>query len=441
MAETVLAEDFSAEPYWWREAPRPEWPERPLPDRCDTAVVGSGYTGLMAAMTLARAGRDVVVLEAETPGYGASSRNAGFVSRTLYAKLPQLTSTHGEAAAIEMMREAGEATDHLFEFVEEEQIRCQLVRCGRLLAAVAPAHYESLGKQLDLLSRKIGTEGEMLPRSEQHREIGTDYYHGLMVMRGTGSMHPGLYHQGMLERTETSGAAIHARTPVTAIDETKDGVRVTTPRGTIVARDVVVATNGHTGSVTPWLRRRVISFDAAVIVTEPISKKLMDKLLPNRGAMSDSKVNMYSVRATPDGTRIQFMSNRGLMVRDIRAKAAEMHGHMLDLFPELAKTKIAHAWTGKMGFSFDRTPHIGAKGRIRYAAGYSGSGLPMGTWLGKKLALKILGDAEGQTAFDALTFPTKPLYWGKPWFLPAAVRYYNWKDARAVEAGRKARAA
>lgn len=438
MAGAILAEDFSTEPYWWREAPRPDWPEKTLPQNCDVAVVGSGYTGLMAAMTLARAGRDVVVLEAETPGYGASSRNAGFVSRTLYAKFPQLAKTHGEAAAVEMMREAGNASDHLFALVEAEQIRCHLVPCGRLLAAVNPAHYESLAKQLTLLSRKIGTEGEMLPRAEQHREIGTDYYHGLMVMRGTGTLHPALYHQGMLERSAAAGAAILARTPVTGIAEDSDGVRLTTPRGTLLARDVVVATNGYTGPLTPWLRRRVVSFDAAVIVTEPLPDGLMDKLLPNRGAMSDSKVNMYSARATPDGTRLQFMSNRGLMVPDEKAKAVEMHGHMTELFPELATTRIAHCWTGKMGFSFDRTPHIGESGRIRYAAGYSGSGLPMGTWLGKKLALKILGDPDGRTAFDALTFPAKPLYWGRPWFLPAAVRYYNWKDARAVAEGRRA---
>jgi glycine/D-amino acid oxidase-like deaminating enzyme len=429
MADSILASEFKTDPYWWDAAPRPTLPPTSVPQRVDVAIVGSGFTGLAAALALARAGRDTLVIEAEDPGHGASSRNAGYVGRTLWRKFGRVRGDFGEKRAVSLASAAVEAHRFVVELLEQEQIRCGFVYCGRFIGAYTRRHYDALAEDYELMRRLgIDIEVEMVPRAEQHREAGTDGWHGGMVVSGVGALHPGLYHLGLLDRARAAGARIVANTPVTGIVREGAELRVRTARGDVVARDVVVATNGYTGAATPWFRRRIVPVKAYQIATEPLSPRVLDRVLPTRRTTLDSKNNIYWIRPSPDGTRIIMGGRTGMEDGGLRTKAEKLHAALASLFPDLADVRVTHCWEGQMAFTFDWLPHVGSEDGIHYAVGYNGAGLPMGTYLGHKAALKVLGKREGETAFDGLGFPTRPFYSGNPWMLPAIVGYQNLRD-------------
>ncbi|MFO0997299.1 MAG: FAD-binding oxidoreductase [Alphaproteobacteria bacterium] len=434
----VLTPDFKDTPYWWEAVPRPTLPETPLPKSVDVAIVGSGYTGLSAALTLARAGRSVLLFEAEDAGHGASTRNSGFIGSALRSTLTSVIEHFGTERASAMGKEAVAAHRYLVSLIQREQISCHFVYCGRLMPAHSPAAYEALARELDLLKKHAGLDGTMVPRAELHREVGSDIYFGGSLLPLNGSLHPALYHAGLLDRVRSSGAAIHARTPVTSVTRESDGrFTVATPRGTVSARDVILATNGYTARSMPWVRNRMIPVHAGVMVSEPIAPERLRKALPTLRTMIDTKRNPYSSRPSPDGTRIQFAAARGLLVRDHRAKAREMHAAFSHVFPDLADVRVAYCWTGQMGYTFDSLPHIGMIDGMHYAMGYCGTGVPMSTWLGHKLALRVMGDPEGATAFDGREFPSRVYYRGWPWFLPIIVNWYRFQDNREMASARR----
>ncbi|MSP83809.1 MAG: FAD-dependent oxidoreductase [Alphaproteobacteria bacterium] len=430
MADHLFAPGFKTDPYWWDAAPRPSVVEAALPASIDVAIVGSGHTGLSAALTLVRAGRSVAILEAEVPGYGASTRNAGYVGRTLYAKYPKLEKTFGAEKAVALTREGVTAHEYIVRLVEQEQLDCRFEYRGRFIAAESQAHYDKMAHEFEALRRVAPMEGHMVSRADQRTEIGSDYYYGGLVLMGTGALHPGLYQSALMDRVAKAGATIFGKTPVTAIRREGTGFEITTSRGRIAARDVIVATNGYTGAPTPHLRRRVIPVAAYMIATEPLGENGVRRLLPTRRTMIDSKTNIFWARPSPDGKSLLFGARTGIDDGDLSRKAILLHGHMTEVYPELANVRMTHCWTGNMGFTFDLLPHAGVVDGVHFATGYCGVGLPMGTWLGHKSALKVLGDKGGRTPFDDLPFPTRPFYNGRPWFLGPLLRYYAWRDRR-----------
>lgn len=398
-----------------------------VPARADVAVVGSGYTGLIAALTLARGGRSVVVLEAEAAGHGGSTRNAGFVGRALKDDFADLIESHGLDFARAAYGEAWAAYDFVFRLVGEERIDCRLERCGRFIPVFSRRQYDALARSLELRNRYIDDPFEMVPKAEQHRFLGAELYHGGTHGPERGAIHPALYHLGLLERARAAGVRVLTGTPVTALDRDRDGIRVATSRGTLAARDAIVATNGYTGPATPWHQRRVIPFHGFMIATEPLPAEVIDRALPRPRIIEDQRTNIDFVRRSPDGTRILFGGRTGGPM-DVRRKAAILHRRLTRLFPDLAGARLSHAWTGRCAATFDFMPHVGARDGIHYAMGYNYMGVPMGSWLGHKLARRILGAADGGTAFDGRPFPSRPYYHGRPWFVPLAMAYFDVKD-------------
>ena len=424
----LFTHDFRTTPYWWDHVPRPQLPDTPLPKKVDVAIIGSGYTGLSAALQTVRGGRATLVLDAEEAGFGCSTRNGGQISTSIKPGFDALARRYGAERATGILREGHNSLTWVSDFVAAERIDCDFRACGRFHAAHNSAQYEVLARQVQAPSAGPKVEAHVVTRAEQRDELGTDAYFGGVVYTRHASVDPGRFHQGMLERVREAGATVVPRCPATGVQRDGKAFRVETPKGTVSATNVVVATNGYTGRLTPWLQRRVIPIGSYIIATEPLPRAVMARLMPKDRVVSDTRKVVYYYRASPDGRRILFGGRVSANETDPRKSGPLLHAELARLFPELAGARISHSWLGFIAYTFDELAHVGQRDGLFYAMGYCGSGVGMAPYLGMRIGQQVLGRKEGATAFDGLAFPARPFYRGNPWFLAPAIAYYRWRD-------------
>lgn len=428
MNDRIFADDFKPIPYWWETTPRPVLEDAPLPQHADVAIIGSGYTGLSAALELARAGRHVVVLDAEDAGWGCSSRNGGLISGGLKPDLATLTARHGRDAALAILGEGQNALQWVTDFVATEGIDCDFRVAGRFDGAHTPRQFERMAAALASRPKELAVRAHVVPRAEQHREIGSDFYHGGIVWEYHACLDPARYHQGLLERVQAAGATVIAQCRVNGIEGDGRGFRLRTAKGPLTASQVLVASNGYTGATSPWMRRRVIPIGSYMIATETLPADLMDRLMPTDRTYSDSRKVVYYYRPSPDRTRILFGGRVTTHETDPRYSTPLLYRDLTALFPELRDYRVSHGWMGFVAYTFRHLPSLGVQDGIHFALGYCGSGVAMAGYLGSRIARRMMGRADGATAFDGLPLPTRPFYDGRPWFLPPVVAWYRWMD-------------
>jgi glycine/D-amino acid oxidase-like deaminating enzyme len=419
--------------YWSTTLPpaRPD-PEPPasLPPRIDVAIVGSGYTGLSAALHLSRSGASVAVLEKETVGWGASSRNGGQVLTGLKVGPADLLRRFGRTRARELFACSLAAIDLIERLVGEERIDCGFRRSGHLQAAARPSHYDSLCRERDLLAADFDHPVTLVPRSAQSSELGSDGYHGLLLDERSAALNPAQYVSGLAAAAARAGAQIFEKTAVCKISREHTTFRLTTSAGALQARSVLVATNGYTDAVAPWLRRRVVPIGSFIIATEPLPPHLADRLVPKRRVVSDTRHFLHYFRLSDDGRivfggRAQFAASTP---ESTRKSARILRRDLGRVFPELAGIDVAFIWSGHVCFTRDFLPRLGEHHGVHYALGYAGHGVAMATYLGRLAAEAMLGRPI-VNPFRDLRFRAIPLYNGTPWFLPLVGAYYKARDA------------
>jgi glycine/D-amino acid oxidase-like deaminating enzyme len=426
----ILHADFVPEPYWW-EAYRPAAGDLiEVPPDARVAIVGGGYAGLAAALELARHGVEAVVFERGALGVGASTRNGGSVSGGVNIG----KSFSGRAAAVDdarahdLLADASDAFSLIERLIADEGIECCWQQHGRFVGAWTPAHYTYQEKRLANLNDDAASGAYMVPRARQREEIASDYYYGGMVVERSASLHPVLYYKGLLDACRRRDIAVCAEAAVEAVIADSTGWRVTTSRGKLRAGDVVVATNGYTGTLTPALRRRIVPIASHIIATEALPAGLAASLIPKHRSLSDTKRVLCYYRLSPDGSRVVFGGRARFTAANPLLCARVLHGYMTERFPQLKGVKITHGWTGNTAFTLDALPHMGEEGGLHYCLGCNGSGIAMMTYLGTQVARKIARVANAPCAFDAAEFPDHPLYTGKPWFLPLVGGWYRLRD-------------
>lgn len=430
----IFARDFKAKPFWWEAYTPVALPEIPLPRDCQVVIIGAGYAGLNTALALAKHGVESLVLDAAEPGFGGSTRNGGMVSGGVNVGKRMLNRALTPDEARPFLHDAAEAFTHVETLITDNNIDCGWHKHGYFLGAWCASHYDSMAKKVLALNDDAQSGAYMVPRDQQRGDIGSDYYHGGMVVSRAAHLHPALYFKGLLGLVEKAGVQIASRTAVTGLVQKGDGSwTVKTPRGIIQTRNVVIATNGYTGDVTPQLKRRVVPVGSYLIATEELPADLLAEISPKNRSFADTRRVLTYYRLSPDGKRMIFGGRAKFGFSDPLDTAPLLHRFMTDRFPQLRGSKISHAWTGNVAFTFDELPHMGQQDGMYYALGCNGSGIAMMSYLGRETALKILGKSNRQIAFDQPEFPTHPLYKGSPWFLPlvgAWFRTADWWDRR-----------
>ena len=400
-----------------------------IPSRVDVAIVGGGYTGLSAALELGRRGASVVVVEREHVGWGASSRNGGQVLTGLKLEPAELIRRLGISRARELFDTSLEAIATLERLIRDESIDCEYERAGHIYAASKPSHFARFREEQSLLAAVFDHRVELLSASEQHAELGSDAYHGVMIDERSGALNPATYVQGLGTAACRAGVLIVEGTTVSQLAHPGPRWTVTTDRGEIDARDVLVATNGYGSAAAPWLQRRFVPIGSFVIATEPLSPAVAAGLLPRGRTAFDSKNFLHYFRLTSDkrllfGGRASFTKPTA----DTTRRCAEiLRRDMAAVFPRLAGTRVDYAWGGNVAVARDQLPHAGCLHGAYYAGAYFGHGIAMATYLGRLVARRISGEAVEHPLIDDGPAPI-PFYNGVPWFLPFAGAYYTLKD-------------
>ncbi len=421
--------------YWLTTAEFPKTKARPLPDRVDVAVLGAGFTGLSAARTLARRGAKVCVLESETIGWGASSRNGGMVLTGMKLGVNELISIYGCELTRRMYSASLATIDCVEQIIGEEAIDCDFSRCGHLEVACKQKHFDDYARQAEVIAREFNHKLRVVQKHELSAEIGSTIYYGGMVDEISAGVNPARYVAGLAASAMKAGAEIIEHNRLQRIErstrEGEAGWSVSTSQGSIWARDVFVGTSGYTGKATPALQKKIIPIGSFIITTEVLADALAKELSPRNRMIYDSKNYLYYYRLTPDrrmlfGGRAAFFPEND---QTIRRSAEILRRGMIDVYPQLRDTKIEYVWGGTLDFAFDIMPHAGQIDGMYYAVGYAGHGVAMATYQGQKMAELIAGD-KPDNPFVGIPFPGAPLglYNGKPWFLPFAGMWYKFLD-------------
>jgi len=412
----------------------------PLPEGVDVAVIGAGFTGLSAARTLAKRGAKVAVLEAESIGWGASSRNGGMVLTGMKLGVNQLISRYGRELTQRMYAASLASMDCVEQIVREEGIDCGFSRCGHLEVACKQKHFDNYARQAEVIAREFNHTLRVIEKHELGTEIGSTIYYGGMVDEVSAGCNPARYVAGLARAAMEAGAGIfeHARVQTIQRDSRHGevGWKLATSRGPLWAHEVFVATSGYTGRATPALQKKIIPIGSFIITTEVLPEKLAQELSPRNRMIYDSKNYLYYYRLTPDrrmlfGGRAAFFPESD---QTVRRSAGILRRGMVGVYPQLADAKVDYVWGGTLDFAFDIMPHAGQMDGMYYALGYAGHGVAMATYQGQKIAELMAadraGEAKPENPFVGIPFPGAPLglYNGKPWFLPLAGMWYKLLD-------------
>ncbi len=422
--------------YWLTTAEFPKLGgSEPVPEVVDVAVIGAGFTGLSAARTVAKRGARVAVLESETIGWGASSRNGGMVLTGMKLGVNQLVSKYGRERTQRMYAASLASIDCVEQIVRDEGIECDFSRCGHLEVACKQKHFDDYARQAEVIAHEFGHTLRVVQKQDLNSEIGSSIYYGGMVDEVSAGCNPARYVAGLSRAAMKAGAQIfeHARVESVQRDSRNGelGWKLATSRGPLWAHEVFVGTSGYTGRATPALQKKLIPIGSFIVTTEVLPEKLARELSPRNRMIYDSKNFLYYYRLTPDrrmlfGGRAAFFPESA---QTVRQSAEILRRGMIDVYPQLSDAKVEYVWGGTLDFAFDIMPHAGQMDGMYYAVGYAGHGVAMATYQGQKIAELMAGD-QPENPFVGIPFPGAPLglYNGKPWFLPLAGAWYKFLD-------------
>ncbi len=376
---------------------------------CDLIVIGAGYTGLSTALHAAERGLQVIVLEAVEPGFGAAGRNGGQVNPGLKHEPDEIEAHFGTDVGTRLVAMAGEAPGFLFDLVERHSLQCDAQRSATLRAAYHPVSLSALDTQVTQWARR-GVVIERLDAAGVERLTGTNRYVGATRDPRGGSVNPLAYARELARAALSAGARIAGHSPVRTLQRTGDGWRAHTAGGSVLAPQVVIATDGYSDELWPGLRRSVVPVYSSIVASAPLPDAVRDRVLPQGEVVYESGQVTTYYRVDAAGRLL--IGGRGVQ-RAVRS--ADDHRHLSDyairLWPALRGIDWTHVWNGQFALTPDFYPryHAPAPG-VHIALGYSGRGVALATRFGAALAKQVSGDDPHALPLTPTPIPHLPMH-------------------------------
>jgi glycine/D-amino acid oxidase-like deaminating enzyme len=408
-------------PYWTDRTPRPDGVtvEEP-PSTADVVIIGAGVTGLTAARRLADLGRSVVVVDAMEIGQGASAINGGQLNYGLRPSTSTLTKRFGPETTRALWDASLEAIDLAERITIEDGFDADFRRSGAVSLGYRKGGVESARAESRAMQETFGFETTVVEGDELRSVIGSDTFAHGVISTVDAAIDPAKYTFGLAGAVARRGVPIVAQCRVTGLYRSGSTHFVATSKGTIQARDVLLATNGYTPKdLVPEVRRQVVPIGSYMVATVPLAPDLLDRLLPGNYVYWTQRRFLNHFRRSDDN-RLLFGGRPNLSPNlELPEVARDMQTMIGELFPELVDVELTHVWGGKLAATFDLLPHLGrtADG-IWYLVGYGGHGMTLATYLGTEVG-GLIGGAMDDSPFLGLPHPKRFYYRANPWFLPA----------------------
>lgn len=384
----------------------------------DVVIVGAGYTGLSAALHLAKAGRSAIVLEAVEIGFGASGRNSGFVNAGLWVMPDDLIATLGQVYGNRLIQLLGDAPREVFALTEHYGMQCQADHRGTYHCAVGPSGLQQLQARQVQWSR-LGAKVELLSTEETQARTGAVGYRASLFDPRAGTIQPLAYARGLAAAAISEGATIHTRSAVTSFERSGEAWHVRTAGGSVSAKWLILATDAYSAGPTSMIREEQVRLPYFHISTPPLSHNLRKTILPNGGAGWDTKTILSGFRLDAEGRLIVgsvgALRSTGLGIHRGWAKR-----HIRKLFPQLGDVEFENEWYGQIGMTPDHLPRLHTYGANAIGInGYNGRGIAPGTVFGRELARLVLGE----TSLEGMPLPVSDV--GAPAFREWREAYYE----------------
>lgn len=385
-------------------------PELEGEHQADICIIGAGYTGLSSALHLADRGYKVAVIEAETVGFGASGRNGGHVGIGQRQDQMYLEKHFGQEIASTLWAMSLEAVDNVKSLIEKYKIKCDL-KHGNIYFAHREKLNRELQEEVSFLHKRYGFDQyEYLPKEKLSEVIDSDVYHSAIVDRASKHLHPLNFALGLANAAIKAGVSIYERSAVLSYQDIQSGhdsksdtkLIIKTAKGQVIAKELILACNGYIKKLEPKINGYIMPINNFMLATEPLSDELAAQLSPLDASMADSRFVINYWKLSGD-KRLLFGGGENYrrgFPSDIKRFVSK---YMLQVYPQLAQTKIDYGWGGTLAITLNRLPHFGRlQHNIWYMQGYSGHGVPTSTFAGKLIAEAISGKFERFDVFANL---------------------------------------
>ncbi|WP_022729361.1 NAD(P)/FAD-dependent oxidoreductase [Fodinicurvata sediminis] len=407
--------------------PTPDTPPLSEDLQCDVTVVGGGFTGLSTAIHLAEKGVSVTVLEAEHPGWGASGRNGGQVIPGLKEDPDTIEALFGREMGGRMVQLAGRAPDLVFDLIEKYGIECGAVREGWIQSAHNSDAIKACQERAEQWQRR-GADIEPLSKQLVYELLGSEAYHGGLIDRRGGGVHPLNYTLGLARAAISQGVRLFGQSRVISLDRQSDGFLIRTSLGSVRSGKVVLATNAYTPALTGRLRRSVVPACSVQVATAPLSENVRRSILPYGQVASDTRKLLVYYRLDQDGRFL--IGGRGAYGDGgIKAQMARLRNRACHLYPQLGEPEWEHQWGGFVAMTKDHFPHLHEiEPGLIAGLGFNGRGVAMATAMGRVLADKASGTANEDLNFPITPVRTIPFYFLRKPAVSALAAWYALVD-------------